>query len=53
MTTDRTYRTALPLDEALAELRRHAGLRFDPAVVDALLRSVGSSEASARPMESA
>jgi HD-GYP domain-containing protein (c-di-GMP phosphodiesterase class II) len=37
MTADRPYRRALPLDAAIAELRRHAGTQFDPAVVDALL----------------
>jgi HD-GYP domain-containing protein (c-di-GMP phosphodiesterase class II) len=52
MTTDRSYRKALPLAEALAELRSHAGTQFDPAVVDALLRSVGSSAALPQPMGS-
>ena len=37
MTTDRSYRAALPRREAAAELRRCAGTQFDPAVVDALL----------------
>jgi HD-GYP domain-containing protein (c-di-GMP phosphodiesterase class II) len=51
MTTDRSYRKALPLEDALAELRRHAGTQFDPAVVDALLRTVGSSATAALPIE--
>jgi HD-GYP domain-containing protein (c-di-GMP phosphodiesterase class II) len=51
MTTDRSYRRALPLEEALGELKRHAGTQFDPAVVDALLRSVGSSTAASEPMQ--
>jgi putative nucleotidyltransferase with HDIG domain len=34
MTTDRTYRSAVAPEEALAELRRCAGAQFDPAVVD-------------------
>jgi putative nucleotidyltransferase with HDIG domain len=38
MTTDRPYRAALPLDEALAELERGRGGQFDPAVVEALSR---------------
>ena len=38
MTSDRPYRDALPVGEAMAELRRHAGTQFDPCVVDALLR---------------
>jgi HD-GYP domain-containing protein (c-di-GMP phosphodiesterase class II) len=36
MTTDRPYRGALPVTEAVAELRRCAGSQFDPAVVEAL-----------------
>jgi putative nucleotidyltransferase with HDIG domain len=35
MTTDRPYRSRLPVRRAMAELRRHAGRQFDPAVVDA------------------
>jgi len=41
MTTDRPYRRALPLESAVAELRRCARTQFDPAVVDALLAVVG------------
>jgi len=37
MTTDRPYRSALPVDEALNELARHAGSQFDPRVVDVFL----------------
>jgi HD-GYP domain-containing protein (c-di-GMP phosphodiesterase class II) len=40
MTTDRSYRKALPRDEALAELRRGAGSQFDPVVVEALIAAV-------------
>jgi HD-GYP domain-containing protein (c-di-GMP phosphodiesterase class II) len=36
MTTDRPYRKARPVEEAVAELRRCAGSDFDPAVVEAL-----------------
>jgi HD-GYP domain-containing protein (c-di-GMP phosphodiesterase class II) len=35
MTTDRSYRSALPLEAAIAELRANAGSQFDPAVVEA------------------
>ena len=38
MTTDRSYRKALSLEVALAELRNNAGTQFDPDVVDALVR---------------
>lgn len=43
MTTDRPYRKARPLAWALAELRKHAGSQFDPAVVQAVEESVASS----------
>jgi HD-GYP domain-containing protein (c-di-GMP phosphodiesterase class II) len=35
MTSTRPYRTALPEEDALAELKRHAGSHFDPRVVAA------------------
>jgi HD-GYP domain-containing protein (c-di-GMP phosphodiesterase class II) len=38
MTTDRPYRPAMPIDEALDELRRRSGTQFDPRVVGALER---------------
>jgi putative nucleotidyltransferase with HDIG domain len=38
MTTDRSYRRALPVADAIAELERCAGSQFDPAVVAALTR---------------
>jgi HD-GYP domain-containing protein (c-di-GMP phosphodiesterase class II) len=38
MTTDRPYRAAMPVDEALEELRDRAGTQFDPQVVRALER---------------
>jgi HD-GYP domain-containing protein (c-di-GMP phosphodiesterase class II) len=37
MTSDRSYRKALPEGEAVAELRRGRGTQFDPDVVDALI----------------
>jgi putative nucleotidyltransferase with HDIG domain len=40
MTTDRPYRAALPLEDAVAELKRNAGTQFDPLVVDAVVRVV-------------
>ena len=36
MTSSRSYRGAMPAEEALAELRRHAGTQFDDRCVDAL-----------------
>jgi HD-GYP domain-containing protein (c-di-GMP phosphodiesterase class II) len=40
MTSDRPYREATSRDEALAELRRHAGTQFDPRVVDAVVAEI-------------
>jgi putative nucleotidyltransferase with HDIG domain len=37
MTTDRSYRKAMSLEVALAELRNNAGTQFDPDVVEALV----------------
>jgi diguanylate cyclase (GGDEF)-like protein len=41
MTSDRPYRRAMSFERAKAELRKHAGTQFDPAVVDALLAELG------------
>jgi putative nucleotidyltransferase with HDIG domain len=41
MTTTRSYRVAMPISEAVAELRRCSGTQFDPKVVEALLAVVG------------
>jgi diguanylate cyclase (GGDEF)-like protein len=38
MTSDRSYRPAMPVDEALAEMDRESGRQFDPTIVDALKR---------------
>src|SRR3954469_24009353 len=40
MTTDRSYRKALPVETAVEELRRCSGTDFDPRVVDALVAAV-------------
>jgi putative nucleotidyltransferase with HDIG domain len=37
MRTDRSYRSALTYEQALAELKAHTGSQFDPRIVDALL----------------
>ena len=37
MTSDRTYRKALPRDTALAEIRRFSGTQFDPALAEMFL----------------
>jgi diguanylate cyclase (GGDEF)-like protein len=43
MTTDRPYRKALPVAEALRRLEEAAGTQFDPRVVDACLHVLASS----------
>jgi HD-GYP domain-containing protein (c-di-GMP phosphodiesterase class II) len=40
MTTNRSYRAAMPVADAVAELDRCAGAQFDPEVVQALVRMV-------------
>lgn len=42
MTSDRPYRKGLPVETALAELRREAGRQFDPRVVEAFLGVEGA-----------
>jgi two-component system cell cycle response regulator len=44
MTSDRTYRRALPPEVAAEELRANTGTQFDPEVVGALLAVVFDSE---------
>jgi HD-GYP domain-containing protein (c-di-GMP phosphodiesterase class II) len=38
MTTDRSYREAMPLEDAIEELEANAGTQFSPDVVKAVLR---------------
>ena len=45
MTTDRPYRKAIGHEAAIAELRKQAGVQFDPHVVSTLLALVGENEA--------
>jgi HD domain len=39
MTADRPYRKALSAEQALAELRKFAGVQFDPEIVDAFVKT--------------
>lgn len=48
MTTDRPYRPACSLEEAVARIRAAAGTQFDPAVVDVLERDLASVKSTAR-----
>jgi HD domain-containing protein len=49
MTSDRPYRRAPGQEFAIAELRRHAGTQFDPAVVAALCRVCPTAPGTAGP----
>jgi HD-GYP domain-containing protein (c-di-GMP phosphodiesterase class II) len=40
MTSTRSYRRSLTVDDAITELRRCAGTQFDPGYVEALIRAV-------------
>ena len=48
LATDRQYRKALPLEEAIGVVRRDAGKAFDPRVVEVLDRRYVQLEAMAR-----
>jgi HD-GYP domain-containing protein (c-di-GMP phosphodiesterase class II) len=50
MTTDRSYRTARPLHEALEELRAHAGTQFDPEVVGVIFSLLSVPEPEPDPV---
>jgi putative nucleotidyltransferase with HDIG domain len=39
MTSNRTYRRALPVEVAMSEIRRCSGTQFDPALAEAFLRT--------------
>ena len=47
MTTDRPYRTAMSDEAAVREIARCSGSQFDPAVVNAFMRSIGVSRVPA------
>jgi HD-GYP domain-containing protein (c-di-GMP phosphodiesterase class II) len=49
MTSDRSYRKALPQETAIAELRAGSGTQFDPRVVDALVGALEAQAIAARP----
>jgi HD-GYP domain-containing protein (c-di-GMP phosphodiesterase class II) len=46
MTSDRCYRKALPIEQALAELQAGSGTQFDPRVVAALMAAVALDAAA-------
>jgi diguanylate cyclase (GGDEF)-like protein len=48
MIADRPYRPGMPPEEARAELERCAGTQFDPTVVEAFVRTLGTPRARPR-----
>jgi HD-GYP domain-containing protein (c-di-GMP phosphodiesterase class II) len=50
MTSDRSYRKAMPLADAIAELRGGCGTQFDPLVVNALIASLEAQPVEAQPV---
>ena len=48
MTTNRPYRTAMPREEAIAELRANAGSQFEPRIVESLIKVLDQTEEQAQ-----
>ena len=48
-TSDRPYRTAIPLELAWAEIERHRGTQFDPTIVDLFSGLIGTVILPAAP----
>ena len=44
MTSNRPYRDALSLENAVEEIQKNKGTQFDPAIVDAFLRTMRKNE---------
>jgi HD-GYP domain-containing protein (c-di-GMP phosphodiesterase class II) len=44
MTSDRPYRKAMPKEQVIEEIRENSGTQFDPLVVEAFIRSIGTSK---------
>jgi diguanylate cyclase (GGDEF)-like protein len=40
MTSDRPYRDAMPVEDAIDELKRHSGAQFDPDIVHAFVKLI-------------
>ena len=48
LTSDRVYREAFPVEQAIAMMRDQSGLHFDPVLLKAFMEVLGSSGADAR-----
>jgi len=53
MTSDRPYRSAMSVKEAIDEIKRSAGAQFDPVVVTAFLKTAEIAATQARILQSA
>jgi len=49
MTSDRPYRSAMSVAEAVHEIKRGAGTQFDPAIITAFLKTVGRVTTGSKP----
>jgi HD-GYP domain-containing protein (c-di-GMP phosphodiesterase class II) len=49
MTTNRPYQKAIELDYTLKKIKSNAGIKFDPQVVDALMKAIESGEIGIAP----
>lgn len=48
LTSDRVYRSALPVKSAIEMMREESGTHFDPALLDTFLDALGEVEAIRR-----
>ena len=53
LTSDRVYRKAFPVEEAVRMMREERGHHFDPVVLDAFMEVLGKSGPDARELERA
>jgi HD-GYP domain-containing protein (c-di-GMP phosphodiesterase class II) len=53
MTTDRPYRSALPLERALDEIRKYSGKQFDPRLAEIVNKSMAIRRLAAKGPPSA
>jgi HD-GYP domain-containing protein (c-di-GMP phosphodiesterase class II) len=51
MVEPRPYRRPLSVEQAVEELRRHAGQQFDPRCVEALVAVLAENEPVDRPLQ--